>query len=60
MWTIFAVVAGGTLFGIPGIMLSLPVYIAINCTFNFFKEDIYDKLALIKDKEERSKNKKEE
>ena len=55
MWTIFAVVAGGTLFGIVGIMLSLPVFIAINCTFNFFKEDIYDKLALIKDKEAKRK-----
>ena len=55
MWTIFAVVAGGTLFGIPGIMLSLPVYIAINCTFNFFKEDIYDKIAKVKrdDKEKK-------
>ena len=54
MWTIFAVVAGGTLFGIPGIMLSLPVYIAINCTFNYFKEDIYDKLAKVK-REEKGK-----
>ena len=42
MWTIFAVVAGGTLFGIVGIMVSLPVYIALNCTYKFFKEDIYD------------------
>ncbi len=56
MWTIFAVVAGGTLFGIPGIMLSLPVYIAINCTFNFFKEDIYDKVARIQSKEKEKKS----
>lgn len=56
MWTIFAVVAGGTLFGIVGIMFSLPVYIAINCTFNFFKEDIYDRIAHIKDKDEKAAN----
>ena len=49
MWTIFAVVAGGALFGIVGIMISLPVYIAINCTFNFFKDDILNKVAVIKD-----------
>ena len=58
MWTIFAVVAGGTLFGIPGIMISLPVYIALNCTYNFFKDDIYDTVSNIKDKDEsREKNK---
>lgn len=55
MWAIFAVVAGGTLFGIPGIMISLPAYIAINCTFNFFKEDIYDKVTKRK-REEEEKN----
>lgn len=49
MWTIFAVVAGGTLFGIVGIMISLPVYIVLNCTYNFFKEDIYDTVSSIKD-----------
>ncbi len=52
MWTIFAVVAGGTLFGIPGIMISLPVYIALNCTYNFFKADIYDTVSNMKDKDE--------
>lgn len=57
MWTIFAVVAGGTLFGIPGIMISLPAYIAINCTINFFKDDILDKVASIKEKEEDEKEK---
>lgn len=51
MWTIFAVVAGGSLFGIVGIMISLPVYIAINCTYKFFEEEIYDTVANIKDKE---------
>ncbi len=49
LWTIFAVIAGGALFGIVGIMISLPVYIALNCTFQFYKEDIYDKLEDIKE-----------
>lgn len=56
LWTIFAVVAGGSLFGIVGIMISLPVYIAINCTINFFKDDILDKISMIKDKEDRAKD----
>ena len=50
MWTIFAVVAGGALFGIPGIMISLPAYIAINCTISYFKEDIIDKVSTKKEK----------
>ena len=50
MWTIFAVVAGGALFGIPGIMISLPAYIAINCTISYFKEDIMDKVSTKKEK----------
>lgn len=58
MWTIFAVVAGGALFGIVGIMFSLPVYIALNCTYKFFEQDIYDTVSNIKDKE-LEKNKKE-
>ena len=58
MWTIFAVVAGGALFGIPGIMISLPVYIAINCTINFYKEDIYGRINNIKDGNNNSKAKK--
>ncbi len=49
LWTIFAVIAGGALFGIIGIMISLPVYIALNCTFQFYKEDIYDKIEDIKE-----------
>ncbi len=49
MWTIFAVVAGGTLFGVIGIMISLPVYIALNCTYNFFKKDIYNTVSNIKE-----------
>lgn len=56
LWTIFAVVAGGSLFGIAGIMISLPVYIAINCTFNYYKDDILGKIDDIKeDKKEKDK-----
>jgi predicted PurR-regulated permease PerM len=59
MWTIFAVVAGGTLFGIPGIMISLPAYILLNCTYKFFKKDIYgvvkDMTDDKKDKDKKSK-----
>lgn len=57
LWTIFAVVAGGSLFGIPGIMLSLPVYIAINCTFNFYKGDILGKIEDIKEEKKEIKEK---
>lgn len=42
--TIFAVSAGGTLFGILGIVLSLPITIIIIEIFSFFKSDIYDKI----------------
>ena len=49
LWTIFVVFFGGKLFGIVGIMISLPVYIALNCTFQFYKEDIYDKIEDIKE-----------
>ena len=52
VWSIFAVIAGGSLFGIVGIMISLPLYIAINCTFKFYKEDIYDKIEDIKEERE--------
>lgn len=44
IWSIFALVAGGILFGIMGIIISLPLYIVINTTFKFFKDDIYDRL----------------
>jgi predicted PurR-regulated permease PerM len=57
MWTIFAVVAGGTLLGIPGIMISLPVYILLNCTYKFFKKDIY---GVVKDMTDDKKDKEKE
>lgn len=54
LWTIFAVIAGGALFGVVGIMISLPVYIALDCTFKYYKEDIFDKLEDIKEEKEES------
>ena len=57
LWAIFAVVAGGSLLGIVGIMISLPLYIAINCTFNYYKDDILGKIDDMKDEKEKNLNK---
>ena len=46
---IFAVFAGGILGGFWGIVISLPVAIIIIITFNFFKEDINDKIIGFKE-----------
>ena len=40
LWTIFAVFAGGVLYGFAGIVIALPLYILLRCIFNFYKEDI--------------------
>lgn len=47
---IFAVSAGGIIAGFWGIVLSLPVAIAIKTTYNFYKKDIYKKVRHIKGK----------
>lgn len=44
LWTIFAVFAGGALYGFIGIVIALPLYIIINCIFNFYKDDIQEKI----------------
>ena len=44
IWTIFAVFAGGALYGFLGIVIALPVYIILNCTYKFFKKNIYGKI----------------
>lgn len=49
LWSIFAVVAGGALFGILGIIISLPLYITIKCALDYYKEDIFDKIEDIKE-----------
>ena len=45
LWTIFAVFAGGALYGFVGIVVALPLYILLNCAFNFYKEDIHQKMS---------------
>ena len=45
---ILSVFIGGSLFGILGIILSLPVAIIIITTYKYFKEDINDKIEDIK------------
>ena len=47
---IFAVSAGGVIAGFWGIVLSLPVAIAIKTTFQFYKKDIYRSVKNIRDK----------
>ena len=47
---IFAVFAGGLLFGIMGIIISLPLAILIIATYKFYREDISEKLDDIKQK----------
>jgi len=47
---ILAVFAGGKLFGILGIIISLPLAILIITTYNYFKRDINDKIEVNKRK----------
>ncbi len=44
IWSIFSVFVGGALLGVLGIVIALPAYIVLNCTYNFFKKDIYGKI----------------
>lgn len=46
--TIFAVFAGGILYGVVGIIIALPVAIILLATYRFYEEDISDKLEEIK------------
>lgn len=46
--TIFAVFAGGILYGIVGIIIALPVAIILISTYRFYEDDINDKLVEIK------------
>ena len=45
---IMSVSAGGILMGVFGIVTSLPIAIILITTYNFYKEDIYDKLEDMK------------
>ena len=50
MVNIFAVCAGGILGGVWGIIVSLPLAIIIITTLKFFKDDINNKIYVIKDR----------
>ena len=49
---IFAVFAGGILFGVVGVIISLPLAIILITTYKFYWEDISDKIEDIKEKKE--------
>lgn len=49
---IFAVSAGGIVAGFWGIVLSLPVAIAIKTTYNYYKKDIHKKVKKIRRKKD--------
>ena len=46
--TIFAVFAGGILYGVVGIIIALPVAIILLATYKFYEDDISDKIEEIK------------
>ncbi len=48
--SIFAVFAGGALFGFWGIVVSLPVAIIIITTFRYYKRDINNRIEKVKEK----------
>ena len=48
--SIFAVFAGGILYGVVGIMIALPVTIILTATYRFYEDDISDKIEEIKTK----------
>lgn len=47
--TIMVVSVGGTLAGVLGIIIALPVYLLIRTTYHFFKKDINKGVSLVKD-----------
>ena len=47
---ISSVFAGGIIFGVLGIIISLPLAIIIITTIKFYKEDIYEKIEDMKEK----------
>lgn len=55
---IMSVFAGGILFGIFGIIISLPLAIIILTTISYFKEDISDKIEDIKENNKKGKGSK--
>lgn len=54
---ILAVSIGGSLGGFIGIVIALPVFILLSCTYRFFKSDIKDKVEEVKNTTKKSKKK---
>ncbi len=42
---IFAITVGGALFGFLGIVAAIPLYITIRCAYNFYEDDIKEKIG---------------
>jgi predicted PurR-regulated permease PerM len=53
--TIFAMFAGGAIFGIVGIFIAFPIAIIIVATYKFYKEDISDGIEKIKENSKQEK-----
>lgn len=47
--TIMAVSIGGTLAGVPGIVIALPCYLLIRTTYQFFKTDLKKGMVIVKE-----------
>ena len=47
--TIMAVSIGGTLAGMAGIIIALPIYLLIRTTYNFFKKDLKKGMNIVKE-----------
>ena len=52
--TIMAVSVGGTLFGVLGIIISLPCYLILRTTYHFFAKDLGKKVRKIKGTEKKT------
>ena len=48
LWTIFAVMVGGSIGGFVGIVIALPAFILLHCTYHFFKKDIKQGIGKVK------------
>ena len=46
--TIMVVSVGGSLFGMVGIVIALPVYLLLRTTYNFFKNDLKKGMVIVK------------
>jgi len=49
LWSIFAVMIGGSIAGLIGIIIALPLFILLNSTYHFFRKDIKKKVEQVKD-----------